>query len=506
LSIPNYNSMNIIALFEKLQLDKASIATISTEEVIRIEKRIALEKRIDAEIDTNAATNLVEALRNYRDEMAFIVGHRTFYNFLSDKNYSRNIFKFPVPEVDSARIRSFFDRFLEEDLVLMAERDLSENNFFNLISVCFRKEYLPESILFRMHKKLIGKLELALGELHNGTVSGTSEGILTNREFYELLNCFSDTVTDEKVTMLINIVAKMHNNAASKNRLLTRNIMIAMSEYKPFDDQLADIIERNKKVMTTATTSSDRSSGSSFPWWKALVFVVLLIRIVIAMSKSSSAPSTDYDSYDYGNYQPKDYKTAEVDPVYFFNYLTNYDKADLAQNFMMVDVPNEGIPFHGMYDGMIPSSGASPVEFFNKTAYDVILLVEASDNTRSSVYIQSGMKASINIGNRNFRFYFGKKLASFGPENSTYQRRNADNTRKVQEYRFSELPENCRFMLDKQFDIKSNAVIMQAGKNISIESEGMECLTDPEPIKGGKYIFGKEETFEKIIEESQAAP
>lgn len=487
---PNYNCMNIIALFEKLQLDKASVSVISVEEIIR------LEKSINAEIDTKAASDLTEAFHHYREELAFVVGNRTLYNFLSDKNYSRNTFQFPVPEVNAERIRSFFRRFLEDDLVLIAERDLADDNFFNLVSVCSHKEYISESILTGIRKSLLDKLEESCNALRNGAVSGNSENRLVNREFYELLGCFSDPLTDGKVTGLINIVTKTHNKATPENSMLTRDIMIAMSEYRPFDALLTNVINRNKEVMTKAAINTGKSSDYSFPWWKMLLFAIVAIRIIIAIIKSSSTSAENALPDDaapvYEDYRTKDYKTTAVDPTYFFNYLTNYDKSELEIDFTTVYIPNEGIPFHGMYDGMIPSSGKSPVEFTNNTRYDLILMIEGTNDIRSSEYIQAGEKAAVNIGGRHFRFYFGNRLASFGTENSTYQRRNANNTRKVQEYRFAELPENCRLMLDKQFDINSDVLITQSGESVSIESEGIRCLTDSRGVKDGKYVFDTE--------------
>ncbi|AWI24989.1 hypothetical protein [Flavobacterium pallidum] len=482
--------MNIIALFEKLQLDKTSVASLSAEAVNHIEERIVRETMMGAVIDSGTAGDLLDALRNYPSEFAFIVGQRTFYNFLADTNHSRNVFKFQVLEVAPERIRDFFERFLSEALLRIAERDLAENNFFNLMGVCSRKAYIPEKVWHLIHETLLRKLEAATAGMQHGTVSGSFENILTNREFYGLLNCFHDAETDAKIKILINDVAKAHH--AAKDKALTRGIMMAMSEYIPMDVQIADVIKRNKEVMTKVSVDTQRSSGASFPWWRLLLIAIAVIRLLIWIIKPSPPDTVTVDEAPQSyHFQQKDYKTAEVDPTYFFNYLTNYNKAEVQIDFKPIEIDNEGIPFHGMYDGMIPSSGKSPAELSNNTDYDLILLVESTDGGHSSIYVKAGKKAAVNVGDRNFRFYFGNKLGSFGEMNSTYQRRNAENTYKVQEYRFSVLPQNCRFMLDHLFHFEKDVKLKQIGKQITIESDGLQCVTGIRKVSDGKFVFEK---------------
>lgn len=87
--------MNIIELFEELKIDKNNILLFSAEDIIRIEKQINVEKRINPDINVNVANNLILALKEYREELYFIVSNRILYNLFRRKIIPDIIFLLP---------------------------------------------------------------------------------------------------------------------------------------------------------------------------------------------------------------------------------------------------------------------------------------------------------------------------------------------------------------------------------------------------------------------------
>lgn len=497
MSVPNNNDMNIIALIEKLQLDKSTIAAISPEEIIRIEKRINMEKRLDPDIDTNSAANLVEALRNYQPELAYVCGTRVFYNFLADRNHSRNSFNFQVPDISADRIRYFFTRFLEDAVVLHAERDLSENYFFSLVSVCSRKEYLPEDALFKIHKKLLGKIDFALGELQSGNISENSKSIIANREFYELLDCFSDLETDDKMLLLVNLVAKKYNLELNSREVL-RTVLISMTAYHPFDEELAGVIERNYTVMTAPVTTSGNSSDSSFPWWKTIGLVVLGLRVIFALFRTSNTPSTNYDSTTFENTENFKQQDSNIDKIYFLNYLVQYKPEDVKVNFAKATISNGEVPFYGLYGGA-SADGGEKIKIRNNSKYDLILLVSEEANGKftpfSSQYVNSNATIEISkksLYPRRYAFYFGENLASFG-SGDPYTRGEGK-----QEYRFSKLPENGLELLYREFTLKHDLVISNKKEKFVFKSDSISCVSDQNPAFVNKFVFPADEKVKAI--------
>ncbi|MGK4566651.1 hypothetical protein [Flavobacterium sp. 3HN19-14] len=48
--------MNVIALFEKLELDKSAVGNFTAEDIIRVEKKLNATLRADPEIDLQFGT------------------------------------------------------------------------------------------------------------------------------------------------------------------------------------------------------------------------------------------------------------------------------------------------------------------------------------------------------------------------------------------------------------------------------------------------------------------
>lgn len=104
--------MNIIELFENLNIDKSSLLQITFEEIIRIEKQVNVEKKINPDIDVNVANNLIEALKYFPTEFQFIANIRVLYNFFSRKNFLRDDFPAQNIEVNKDKVKLFIEKYL----------------------------------------------------------------------------------------------------------------------------------------------------------------------------------------------------------------------------------------------------------------------------------------------------------------------------------------------------------------------------------------------------------
>ena len=114
--------MNILELFEKLNLEKGINPHFSPEEVIKIEKRINVEKKLNPEIDANVASNLVLALKNYPEEFNFLVADFQLYNFFANTRYPRE--EFNGKKANPERIRYFISQFYLQFITFIIKNSL----------------------------------------------------------------------------------------------------------------------------------------------------------------------------------------------------------------------------------------------------------------------------------------------------------------------------------------------------------------------------------------------
>ncbi|KUJ62188.1 hypothetical protein AR687_09205 [Flavobacteriaceae bacterium CRH] len=279
--------MNIIELFEELKIDKSNILLFSAEDIIRIEKQVNVEKRINPEIDVNVANNLILALKEYRQELYFIVSNRILYNLFSKKNYSRNNFPSPQREYDSEKIQFFINQFLNDDLVLFFDQHLSQNKFDFINDIFDFKDCFPEDALFQLNKKLNGKLDAILVNLsQNNSQNMSAISYVEYRSFFVLLSYFSSIEMDNKIRSLVNIVSERYN--ANKLSDFYMTCISSMQGYVAYDHSLTEVLVSNREAVHSNSIESGSSGSSEGISGKTIFFIILaLIKILVLFSKCS---------------------------------------------------------------------------------------------------------------------------------------------------------------------------------------------------------------------------
>jgi len=279
--------MNIIELFEELKIEKSNILLFSAEDIIRIEKQVNVEKKINPDIDVNVANNLVLALKEYRTALYFVVSNRILFNLFAKKNYSRNSFPAPQREYDASSIQAFISQFLNDDLVLFFDQNLSQNKFDAISDIFDFKSCFPEEALFQLNKKLIGKIDFILVNLHHGNSSNMQAiSYVEYRSFYALLSCFSSIEMDDKMRSLVNIVSSRYN--ANKLSDFFMTCISAMAGYVAFDPSLTEILVGNREAVFSNINSREPSGSSGWSARTIIFVVIAVVKILALFAKCSS--------------------------------------------------------------------------------------------------------------------------------------------------------------------------------------------------------------------------
>lgn len=279
--------MNIIELFEELKIEKSNILLFSPEDIIRIEKQVNVEKRINPDIDVNVANNLVLVLKEYRQELYFIVSNRILYNLFSKKNYSRHHFPSPQREYEAENIQTFINKFLNDDLVLFFDQNLSQNKFDAISDLFDFKDCFPEEALFQLNKKLNGKIDFILVNLSQGNSSNMPAiSYVQYRSFYVLLSSFSSIEMDEKIRSLVNIVSNLYNANKLSDFFIT--CISAMEGYIAYDPSLRDVLVRNKEAVFANINDHETSNSSGMSPRTIIFLVIAAIKVLVLFSKCSN--------------------------------------------------------------------------------------------------------------------------------------------------------------------------------------------------------------------------
>jgi len=471
--------MNIIELFESLNIDKSSLLQVTPEEIIKIEKHVNVEKKINPDIDVNVANNLIEALRKYPSEFQFIANNRILYNFFSKKSYYRDAFPSQNIVVDNERVKTFIENYLIDDLILFFDKKNIENKFEEMNDLLVYKEYFPEELLYKVSKKAEGKLDFVLSVLNAKEQNYFPILFAKQVSFYTFLSHFASTEIDDKVHYLLNEIVDIYN--VTKTSEFASSIMISMANYSSFDEELMDTIASNKRIVQDNIEGREgkSSSGSGFSWRVFGIILFVLIRVGVFTKQCSS----DSDTNNHNNINNLNNSISTIEDKYlieknnFFLYLTDFNLSNI-DSINKIDTLRTGDKvFKSMYSSKFDEQilDSLKINIKNKSDFDIVVLVSSTIQPDSNFYqpnysVFLKKKESINVSkNYKFNFYVGNNLASFQTKETEIIKYGNEH-----EYRFIRLPFNCEEILKEDYSFNSDVVIRNYDESVRIETKNSE--------------------------------
>jgi hypothetical protein len=243
--------MNIIQLFFLLDLKTDQILEFGAEDYIRIEKKINFEKKINREIDANAGENLIAALKEYKEELLFIMSNRVFFNFFIHKNFSENYFSNYNLTVSDEKMKHFIALFLAEDLISFFSFKLSKgwcHYLEELDLILDLKRYFPEEIIYKMGLHLYSKLDFAISQLAVSTNNEFSNIIyIKYSAFYDLLSHFATIELDKKMVVLLDLVVQYYKRKT--DIIFFSSVIKSMASYKAFIENISKILIESREIL-----------------------------------------------------------------------------------------------------------------------------------------------------------------------------------------------------------------------------------------------------------------
>ena len=109
---------------------------------------------------------------------------------------------------------------------------------------------------------------------------------IKQRSFYDLLSQFRSVDSDRRVKELLNVMTSTLVSLDIK-ALYLNPMMLAMGNYKPINDDLANVLKSNKDETEIRTQKTSSSSGSSMSTWSVIALIIIVIRLILLMARCS---------------------------------------------------------------------------------------------------------------------------------------------------------------------------------------------------------------------------
>lgn len=279
--------MNIIELFEKATIHIENQSNFTSNDVVKVKQQLEVERTNNPNLDPNVATNLISAMNENPNELLLISNNRILYNFFAKTNHSRNRFLSDAKiNTSNEAVQNFVEKYLNNDLETYFDEKISKNRFEELDDFLTVKEYLPQNSLNKLSTKLAEKFDGVLDAIEKNTTDISTFTFIKQRSFYDLLSQFRSVDNDRRVKELLNVMTSTLVSLDIK-ALYLNPMMLAMGNYKPINDDLANVLKSNKDETEIRTQKTSSSSGSSMSTWSVIALIIIVIRLILLMARCS---------------------------------------------------------------------------------------------------------------------------------------------------------------------------------------------------------------------------
>ncbi len=279
--------MNIVKLFYHLKLDPKKILELNDNEIIRIEKQINLETKLNPEnFDVTSTINFINVLKKYRESFYTICNTRIIFNTFTDEYHLQSIFGPKLESINMSEVHLVLDNYLLDELKSFISKKLSENNFEDIEYFLNINNYLSPSTNDFIKNRLITKCNSINLILSSKNIASNELKPLSDPFFYKTLNHYASPEMDEVVSNLVDIASDGYNT--DKRSYIYVSILMKMIDYHAFSSDLNDVIFSNKKVVTENMNASNQKTSnekSSFSPWTIVWLVILVLRLLYYCSR-----------------------------------------------------------------------------------------------------------------------------------------------------------------------------------------------------------------------------
>ncbi|MFT4611920.1 MAG: hypothetical protein ACJA1H_001397 [Glaciecola sp.] len=298
--------MKYISFIDQLGIDINELSQIDTNGIIKLQKLLKAKAMLDDANNLGDISNLIDKLKDETvvQHHVFVEKHNWLKQLISGNH--QNIKQVDIAVDDSLvsnldDLKYFLAPFLKENLKVFLSETLSKGKYVLLLKVVIHNYLFSEENNQLIINFFKAKLNYASVYLREGRLKNKEFpiGFITNKVFINCLNeypdCFNDNM-QELNSEVIDIYNSNRRNTSNQEFRFAAKAMVAFSILDTSNVFLKETLVSNADIAKQYSypSRSSEKTGSGFGGWSIFVIVMIVIRIIFWVGKSSNNGS-DYD-------------------------------------------------------------------------------------------------------------------------------------------------------------------------------------------------------------------
>jgi len=482
--------MNFVQLLFELQLENDFFSNYTDSHLIKIEKKLKVERQLNSEINFEISDKLLNAIKEFPKELEEFVKKESLVNVFLTNIPKRTYYTL----FEELNFKAFFNKYLEDDLLLIFKRKITNQNYNYLERLLAYEPYFSSNFIDVIQEELENKLSYANTFYSDKAFIKHKEFLfLTNISFFKFINFFNNYTIEVYLTNIYNKAVDEYNKTKQlKHPIQT---LIAFSYYNPKNNELRQLLKNNKKHAKDRLKGLTGSNGSVFYIIGRVAIVFFFIfKFFYIFNKTSSSPKFKYpiEQHDIreqfksvSNYLGNTEKKLKI--YIQDNELDQEGAYKLIKNIKTGDIP---------FDIKMPEFNIDRYKKFyisNNTNHDLIVLEYEILNS-VNIYIKHikllnarfiKSKDSLQMSNYDdyentlFSFYLGDSLSTYKNPFLNETKELFKNDKHTRESRFLSPIKGTNKTLNMFYKLKNNTQIYKKGAVVSIKSIGLKYNNRP---------------------------
>lgn len=307
--------MKYISFIDQLDYSIDKLSHIDSNGIIKLQKQLKAKAMLGDANNLGEVAALIEKLKDEttRKNYIFVEKHGWLKQLISGhhefiKQSEISIDKSEIYNLED--IKYFLSSYLKENIKVFLSESLTKGKYVVMLKVLTHNYLFPEEINQLIINFFKARLNYATVYLREKRLKDKEYPIafITNKVFINCLNeypdCFNEDI-QELNSEVIDVYNSNRRNIDNDQFKFAAKTMVALSILDTSNIFLEETLKSNADIAREYAYSSrsSRKTGSGFGPWSIFVIIMIVLRVIFWISKSSSSNS----NYEY--IKPGEYNT-----------------------------------------------------------------------------------------------------------------------------------------------------------------------------------------------------
>jgi hypothetical protein len=298
--------LKYISFIDQLGLDINELSHIDATGIIKLQKQLKAKAMLGNANNLGDISNLIDKLKdeNVRQHHIFIEKHDWLKQLISGNHQNIKQSEVSIDDLQINNIEDFkyfIAPFLKENLKVFLSDTLSKGKYVLLLKVLTHNYLFSEENNQLVINFFKARLNYAAVYLREGRLKDKEFpiGFISNKVFINCLNEYPDCFNEDMQELnseVIDIYNSNRRNTKNQEFRFASKAMVAFAILDTSNVFLKETLVSNAEISKeySYSTRSSKKTGSGFGGWSIFVVIMIIVRIIFWVGKSSNS-SSDYD-------------------------------------------------------------------------------------------------------------------------------------------------------------------------------------------------------------------